>query len=996
MITKNTDQNSAGEEFIKKHESKDDGAFLDAMRDWRKELVETHKEQGFNNSSLSEQYTDKAHFIFELLQNSEDAKAKQVCFSLSDNVLSVRHDGKRLFNRKDIWSITTAGDSTKAEDKNTIGKFGMGFKSVFAVTEEPIIHSGNFHFKLKDTFVPHRMIEKSQDSTEIILHIKAGEGLREKIIRTIKSIDAQQLLFLKNIRRVDWTIDEESGLCRREGKHPTNCNDGINLAEVNFYHDKDDSSQGTYLIFSREEIIAERKHSLSVAYKLHDGKIIKTKTRTPLSVYFPLEKEEFNLNFLLHVPYSTTLDREKCDFSDCENQLLTDSLTRLVADTLPILREREMLTADFIKDVLPWANDEHEVYAAVRSALTEKFKSCRLLPTTDNRFCIATAAISTDQHIPKIMDATMVVEARDKEQYKNRFSWLKSDIGEDARKVLKIPSYRLSDLEDNVENDLLKRLDDINIMAFYESLLNNFEKFSKRNPRAWTDTHNRKVRVRERELRRLPIIRLATGEHLPALDGDNHPQVYLPSGEDDSRLSTVKRCLLEDDPTQRFLKEVLKLIAPDDSAEVRKILNAYTANATVPDEQHIRDMQTVLRVATNKPDSVKDILDKRRFIKSVSGDGICDFCEVNKIYFSEQDIVQSFDGCSGVFFVDEDFYDKRLQTANSVNGGWREMLSHFGVKENFQFINNHSPALEFALSRIDNSEGNDEFQRSLSIWRLLQKEIPNITDYTKNDLRQIFDKHSWMYTQTEELIPVDGIGKYTLEDVHPEYGKVTGDEGQRLSLAKIAGLKCNDTESLKKIITEKDEEIKELKEKLAQNESDAETSTLRSFGEIQSGALPSPRKKSRSPVSPTRGDVSHGETSGVGETADDNFVVHQSGKKGRQAEQKFMAFLQEEYGKDNIKWMNDNAQNNRGYDFQLTYQNETIFIELKSFSTAKCPGDVELSESQMDTAKKLADKFWLYVLYDCPDSPKQVRIENPSGREVSPSRWKINIREGEC
>ncbi len=1007
MVTKNTNKDSAGEKFIKKHEPKDDGAFLDAMRDDRKEFVENFKSRDFSASYLSEQYTDKAHFIFELLQNAEDAQAEQVCFSLSDNVLSVRHDG-RVFSRRDIWSITTAGNSTKAEDRNTIGKFGVGFKSVFAVAEEPIIHSGNFHFKLKDMFVPHRIIGESQNSTEIILRLKKGEKLREKTIQTIKSLDAQQLLFLKNIKRVEWTIGEESGLCGKEEKHLSNYNNGIRLDEVNFYHNNNNSSLHTYLIFSREEIIAGRKHSLSVAYKSHNGKITKTETKTPLSVYFPLEKEKLGLAFLLHVPYRTTPDREKCDFSDRENEMLTDAATQIVADTLPILRDREMLTSNFIKNVLPWSDDEHEVYSKIKSSLTNKFLSDRLLPATDNRFCTAKEVIFTDQYIPKIMDATMVVKASNKEKYQNRFSWLKGDIGEDARKILKIPTYRISDLEDDVENDFLKRLDDINIKTFYRGLRIDFDKYSTRESGKRRYNHQQKVKARLTRLRSLPIIRLVNGEHLSAFDSENRPQVYLPSGKDDSRFSTVKPCLLDDDLAKKFLKDTLKLTVPDDIAEVRKILSTYADNASISDKQHIKDMLKILRVANDKPDSVKDVLANCPFVKSISGDGTRCFHAVNKSYFHEQDIARFFDDYSDAFFVDEDFYEEWLQTTDSVTDGWREIFSHFGVKENFQFINNYSPALEFALSRIDNSEGNDGFQCSLSIWRLLQKEIPNINDHTKNDLRQIFGKYSWMYTQNEKHIPVDQIEKYALGDVHPEYGKVTGDE-ERRSLAKIVGLKYDDVEFFKNKVTEleeqdhqKDEEINQLKEenhqlkeKLAQKEDSAETPTLPPFGEIQSGVLPSPRKKSRSPVSLTRVGVSHSAISGIGMGSDDAVVAHQSGKKGLQAEQKFLNFLKREYG-DRIKWMNENL-NNRGYDFKLINQNgETILIELKSFSTTKCPGDVELSASQMEFANNFADKFWLYVLYDCPDNPKQIRIENPGARKANPSRWKINIRESEC
>ena len=78
--------------------------------------------------TLSDLYPDNAHFVFELLQNAEDANATKVKFELKNETLTFKHDGDRDFNADDIDSITTIGDSKK--EVNKIGKFGIGFKSV--------------------------------------------------------------------------------------------------------------------------------------------------------------------------------------------------------------------------------------------------------------------------------------------------------------------------------------------------------------------------------------------------------------------------------------------------------------------------------------------------------------------------------------------------------------------------------------------------------------------------------------------------------------------------------------------------------------------------------------------------------------------------------------------------------------------------------------------------------------------------------------------------
>jgi hypothetical protein len=77
-------------------------------------------------------YPDKAHFVYELLQNAEDAGATEITFTLTPEKLVCEHNG-RAFTLADVTSITGLHDSTKANAQDKIGKFGVGFKSVFGL-----------------------------------------------------------------------------------------------------------------------------------------------------------------------------------------------------------------------------------------------------------------------------------------------------------------------------------------------------------------------------------------------------------------------------------------------------------------------------------------------------------------------------------------------------------------------------------------------------------------------------------------------------------------------------------------------------------------------------------------------------------------------------------------------------------------------------------------------------------------------------------------------
>ena len=103
---------------------------------------------------LGRMYSDKTHFVFELLQNAEDAGASKILFQLFEDKLEVFHDG-RLFTETDVRGICGVGEGTKAEDLTQIGKFGIGFKSVYAYTTTPEIHSGDESFRIENYVRPH-------------------------------------------------------------------------------------------------------------------------------------------------------------------------------------------------------------------------------------------------------------------------------------------------------------------------------------------------------------------------------------------------------------------------------------------------------------------------------------------------------------------------------------------------------------------------------------------------------------------------------------------------------------------------------------------------------------------------------------------------------------------------------------------------------------------------------------------------------------------------
>ena len=104
-------------------------------------------------------YSEQVHFIYELLQNADDAgktgngeKPVRMGFVLDGNELVVWNDG-RNFDERDIAGVLAIGQSSK--DLTQIGAFGIGFKSIYVYTDRPEIYSGAAKFCIENYLEPN-------------------------------------------------------------------------------------------------------------------------------------------------------------------------------------------------------------------------------------------------------------------------------------------------------------------------------------------------------------------------------------------------------------------------------------------------------------------------------------------------------------------------------------------------------------------------------------------------------------------------------------------------------------------------------------------------------------------------------------------------------------------------------------------------------------------------------------------------------------------------
>ena len=314
---------------------------------------------------LGNRYADRTHFVFELLQNAEDALRRRggaegsgrVRFALANGAVRFSHFGLP-FTPDDVRAVCGIIEGTKEDDLIAIGRFGIGFKSVYAVTDLPQIHPGDEHFAVRDYVHPAAVdpIPFADGETVIALPLQGGdEDAADEVAEQFERLGEERtLLFLREISGIEWVVqDGPSGYCRRE---ETAESEGVRRVKLLSAMDGADPVEEMWLVFSRE-VHHEGTSAgyVELAFRIttaNDGaEAIHVIGDSPLAAFFPTVIET-HLGMLVQGPYRTTPSRETIPWADDWNQRLVRETASLLVDALRHLRDRRLLTAR-VFDALP-------------------------------------------------------------------------------------------------------------------------------------------------------------------------------------------------------------------------------------------------------------------------------------------------------------------------------------------------------------------------------------------------------------------------------------------------------------------------------------------------------------------------------------------------------------------------------------------------------------------------------------------------------------------
>ena len=393
-------------------------SFLESLRKRRRKFLDGLEvnEDDINLDLFEDFYPDKAHFIYELLQNAEDAGATEANFHLTSTRLRFEHNG-RTFDDQDVRAITGFGFSTKRDDADKIGRFGIGFKAVFLYTASPRIWSPSYAFEITDLVLPSALRPEPGlgEHTRFDFPFNSAKKSQTRAFSEVRDgleeISDKTLLFLSHIGEIQWRVDGG-----REGRllriPHSDCHLEI-LREI----DGGPTESSHYLRFT-EPVDGLERQNIAIAFELEllskDGssdshaslgnkfRIVPAEPGC-VAVYFEAAKETSNLRFHLHAPFVPDLSRSSVKDTPA-NEPLFQQLAGLVARSLADVRDLGLLDREFLA-VLPNTRDTiPPQYVPIRDAIFDAMNQKPLTPKHGGGHAPASLLLQAEAGLKALLD----------------------------------------------------------------------------------------------------------------------------------------------------------------------------------------------------------------------------------------------------------------------------------------------------------------------------------------------------------------------------------------------------------------------------------------------------------------------------------------------------------------------------------------------------------------------------------------------------------------
>lgn len=568
-------------------------------------------------------YTDKSHFVYELLQNAEDAGATKIKFLQKKDRLEVLHDGTP-FSVGNLQSLCDIGMSDKSEEFNKIGEFGVGFKSVFGICDTVFLYSNpgegdkdngfeEFAVEIRDFVKPTDIDTEKIDegyTTKFVFPYKLGfnfsgftsyEKLNAVLSQRLQNLGVTTLLFMKHLQAIDYEIDlpEFSDI----GSYKLNkerINDHCAFVSARDEStNKESGEKESFLIFSRPVKEVKEGQTIDIAFSVEtdaEGKWAFRKAKNPfISVYFPTETESKS-KFIVQGPYRTTPNRSSVPSDDPDNISLAKQTALLLRDSILELRNLKKLDYSLL-NILPFDEDDFEnapLFIELCHETQKMFKEEEILLCKEGSFENSeNVKIARASELPDIFSDQLLTELIDDSK---EYHWLPTFLTETNTTYKSLYSFLVNSLAIDVVRPehlrdyfnanrafLFDREDDwlVRLYNMYDSVGAAFSK-----QKSGTN------------MLTAEFIKTSTGNFVAPYrksESTYIPNVFLPDnnayGTDE--INYVDEYVL--DHCGHFFKEILGLQKPNEyETFIKDFRQRYSSGKTMDSDQKMTDLKKLL------------------------------------------------------------------------------------------------------------------------------------------------------------------------------------------------------------------------------------------------------------------------------------------------------------------------------------------------------------------------------------------------------------------
>lgn len=576
---------------------------LHAIRSKQAEVLDAFAMRGIKQSVV-DMYNQKAHFIYELLQNADDAQASEVMFELCPKKLIFRHNGKERFTvseeREDaipyghINAITAIGFSGKQQDEgNKIGKFGIGFKAIYQYSSTPEIYDETFCFRIEKFIVPTQIASdypgRASNETVFVFPFDQPDVAFKDIKSKLEGLD-NPILFLRHLQRVSVIVNGRShGTYSKKSEYKQTVEDITHhLYEIDNRGDK----QMMHLFTRSITVNNEHKDNyyISVGYSLTQDGNLDVKVRPNVFCFFPTSEKFGDVCCIIHAPFELVNSRQQ--FKDTTyNDSLKKLLANLAAEALPILRDyykrlkRNIFDGNILNIIPPkrnyWSEKADSVF---RERYIETLKEEALLLTREKEYSTPDSLLMASNLSLANLISSEQLRALKGENYHFLNAKIWGTANEDYElfslltQTLEIETFDADDFLEEITPEFMDA-------QSYDWVKRLFNHLHKKEHDTWEIEDDESPW--DYSACSSPIVKTSTGEWVTAYTSLGEPNVFLPlqTKVDENDYKFVSAEYLKEDITRNFLRNALHLTQPDSWSYIGTVIFQQCQSQELSDEQ---------------------------------------------------------------------------------------------------------------------------------------------------------------------------------------------------------------------------------------------------------------------------------------------------------------------------------------------------------------------------------------------------------------------------